>query len=83
MSIVQERIDRVMVRLGMRWPFFCQMLASQKLVLADDSVVPTLATNGSSIYINEKFFLEALNDDTQVSGIGSRHPRRNGCSRHT
>jgi predicted metal-dependent peptidase len=77
-TILQERTDRVMVRLGVRWPFFCQMLASQTLIIRQD--IPTLATNGASIFINEDFFLNKLNDDTQVSGMA--HELVHVCLEH-
>lgn len=77
---LQVKTDRVMVRLGTRWPFFCQMLASQTLVIAPAEQVPTLATNGTSIFINEKFFLEVLDDDTQISGIA--HELVHVCLEH-
>ena len=67
-----------MVRLGVRWPFFCQMLASQTLVISED--ISTLATNGTSIFINEEFFLKTLDDDTQVSGLA--HELVHVCLEH-
>lgn len=79
-TILQDRTDRVMVRLGVRWPFFCQMMASQTLIIAPAEQVPMLATNGTSIYINEDFFLNKLNDDTQVSGIA--HELIHVCLEH-
>lgn len=61
---LQQSLDSVMVRMGVKWPFFCQMMAAQVLEL--NNTIQTMATDGRRVYINEKFFMEVLNENTRV-----------------
>lgn len=61
---VQKQLDRVLTKLGARWTFFCQMMASQVMLVTE--AIPTMATDGSRVMMHPKFFLESLNDDTRI-----------------
>ena len=63
----QKRIDRVLTRLGIRFPFFCQVMASRKIVC--DESISTLATDGPTIYCNPNFWVNELTPETEISGI--------------
>jgi predicted metal-dependent peptidase len=63
----QKRFDRVLTRLGIKYPFFCQVLASRKIFVSED--IPTLATDGPNIYCNLNFWANHLDNDTEISGI--------------
>ena len=80
---LQKSLDDVMVRMGVKWPFFCQMMAAQVLEL--NNSMPTMATDGHKVYINEKFFMEVLSDATRVGVMAHEivhvcleHPSRVG-----
>lgn len=80
----QKRVDRVLTRLGIRWPFFCQVLASRKIY--NDESIPTLATDGPNIYCNPTFWASNLTNDTEISGVAHElvhivleHPWRRGA----
>ena len=63
----QKRFDRVLTRLGIKFPFFCQVLASRKIFV--DETIPTLATDGPNIYCNLNFWANHLDNETEISGV--------------
>jgi predicted metal-dependent peptidase len=63
----QKRFDRVLTRLGIKFPFFCQVLASRKIFV--DETIPTLATDGPNIYCNTTFWANHLDNETEISGV--------------
>ena len=86
---VQKKLDRVLTRLGMRWPFFCQRMSALDIIVADDGSIPTLATDGVHLFIGDEFFMLELDDDTQVSGcahevlhVALEHMWRKGSRDH-
>ena len=75
---VQKQLDRVLTKLGAWWTFFCQMMASQVMLVTE--AVPTMATDGSRIMMHPKFFLESLNDDTRIGVMA--HELGHVCLEH-
>ena len=61
-----DKIKRIMLR---KYPTFGSVISNVKYeILDDNSVLPTAATDGKTIYINEKF-MSNLTEDEQVGTL--------------